>query len=256
VRRNYLNFVWRAPAILLWLVLMPLLFFIFKFLRISVYQELPHYFHRGLQFIFGLQVVFSGEASKVKSTLYVSNHVSYLDVFVLGGIRAFFIAKSEVENWPILGFLARFQNTLFFERTSGEARHQIDLMQAYLQQGKSLILFPEGTSTEGTHVKRFKSSLFEAANIQASYGSVAIQPITVAYTHYADQPMDAITRDHYAWYGKMPFGSHFRSLFSLKKACVQVHYHPVCYLQQFESRKQCAEHCQNLVAQRLIYLLS
>lgn len=256
IRKNYLHVLWRLPALLLWILLMPSLFFIARFLRLPSYVEIPHYFHRGLQVILGLQVTFSGQQSCTQPTLFVCNHISYLDVFVLGGVRAFFIAKSEVASWPILGPLARFQNTLFFERASGKARHQLDVMQAHLSQKNNLILFPEGTSTEGAHVEPFKSSLFEAANLPHTEESVAIQPITVAYTHQAGQKMDQATRDYYAWYAKMPFGSHFAQLFVLQKVAVKVHFHPVCYLGQFQSRKQCAEHCQKLVATMLDQLIS
>ncbi|NNC99252.1 MAG: 1-acyl-sn-glycerol-3-phosphate acyltransferase [Gammaproteobacteria bacterium] len=165
VKKNYLHLLWRVPAMLVWIVLMPTLFFIARLARYPGYAELPHYFHRGVRTILGLRVAFSGEMSRQKPTLFVSNHISYLDVFVLGGIRAFFIAKSEVASWPILGHLARFQNTLFFERAAGKARHQLSKMQNHLSRGTSLILFPEGTSTEGTHVEPFKSSLFAAAGL-------------------------------------------------------------------------------------------
>ena len=256
IRRNYLNLIWRVPCIVAWLIVLPSLFFLVRALGIPAYRELPHYFHRGVRFILGIDVVFSGEETSLKPVLYVSNHISYIDIFVLGGIRAYYIAKSEVANWPVLGQLARFQNTLFFERNVGKAKAQLQVMQSHLASGNSLILFPEGTSTNGTHVKEFKSSLFEAANIPNTEQRVTIQPITVAYTRYAGEKMDQSALDHYAWYATMPFGSHFRSLFSLKKVDVKVHFHPVCYLDDFDTRKHCAQHCQSLVAGKLAEFIS
>ena len=104
-------------------------------------------------------------------------------------------------------------------------------------------------------MESFKSSLFEAANLSDmgdDLKKVAIQPITVAYTHYNNEKIvDQSVRDNYAWYAKMPFAPHFFNLFSLKKAGVKIHYHPVCYLEDFDSRKQCADHCQALVASKL-----
>lgn len=257
IQRNYLHLVWRIPCLLAWLIFMPLMFFILKLCRIKHYQELPHYFHAGVRFILGLRVTFSGNVSTVNPTLFVSNHISYLDIFVLGSVRAFFIAKSEVASWPILGPLAKFQNTLFIERAAGKARHQLEVMQEHLRSGNNLILFPEGTSTDGVHVEPFKSSLFEAANLgDESSTRVAIQSITVAYTHQGGQKMNQQMRDYYAWYAKMPFGSHFRALFSLKKVDVKVQFHPVCYLDQFDSRKLCAAHCEKLVADQLDAFIS
>lgn len=238
-----------------WLIVMPFLFWCLKLLRIDYYRQLPHCFHLGVQKILGMQVEFLAAPSTHAPTLYASNHISYLDVFALGTIRAYFIAKSEVANWPVLGHLARFQNTLFFERNAGRAKQQLEVMKRHLGQGKSLILFPEGTSTEGTHVEPFKSSLFEAANLSKDESRVAIQPITIAYTTQAGRKMNQAMRDHYAWYAKMPFTSHFLTLFFLNKVGVKVYFHPVCYLEQFATRKQCAEHCFEVVNKKLIELV-
>ncbi|NNC99251.1 MAG: hypothetical protein HKN85_03625 [Gammaproteobacteria bacterium] len=78
----------------------------------------------------------------------------------------------------------------------------------------------------------------------------------MAYTHQAGQKMNKAMRDYYAWYAKMPFGGHFASLFILRKVDVKVHFHPVCYLDDFATRKQCAEHCENLVAEQLQLFVS
>jgi 1-acyl-sn-glycerol-3-phosphate acyltransferase len=255
IKRNYCHILWRVPALTIWIVMIPALFFVLKLLGLKIHREVPHYFHRGVQFILGLKVSYSGELNSHKPSLYVSNHISYLDIFALGGIRAYFIAKSEVANWPILGPLARFQNTLFIERAPGKARQQLSIMQDHLSSGNSLILFPEGTSTDGVHVEPFKSSLFEAANLENS-APVPIQAITVAYTHQAGVKMNQAMRDHYAWYAKMPFGSHFGGLFVLQKVDVIVHFHPVCYLHEFESRKLCSMHCEQLVSSKLLELVT
>lgn len=256
IQKNYLHVLWRVPALLLWLVLMPSLFFLLSLLRVPWHSEVPHYFHQGVQRIFGLNVKFSGEQSQLKPTFYVSNHISYLDIFVLGGIRAYFIAKSEVAGWPLLGKLARFQNTLFIERKPSRARQQLEYLSTHLDDGNSLILFPEGTSTNGVHVEPFKSSLFEAARNLDSGKKVAIQPITVVYTKQAGRAMNQAARDYYAWYANMPFTSHFFSLFALKKVEVKVHFHPVTYLNDFETRKACADHCQAQVSQKMQGILS
>lgn len=255
LKKNYFTAVIRLFSLSVWLLVLPSLFFIARLLRIKSREKIPHIFHHGVCFILGLKRQFSGQLHTDRPCLYVSNHISYIDIFVLGGLPAYFIAKSEVANWPVLGPLSKFQNTLFIERRAGKARAQLDLMKTHLHKGNSLTLFPEGTSTDGIHVEPFKSSLLEAANLSGKGDSakkVAIQPITVAYTHYNNEKIvDQSVRDNYAWYAKMPFAPHFFNLFSLKKAGVKIHYHPVCYIEDFESRKQCAEHCQSLVASKL-----
>ncbi len=263
MQRNYLLVPIRVVALVMWVVLMPLVYMLASLLRIPRYNELPQVFHAGMRVIFGIHVHLINSATELRPALYVSNHISYLDIIVLGGLKAFFIAKSEVASWPVFGQLARFQNTLFIERKSGKTRHQLETMQAHLRKGERLTLFAEGTSTDGTHVEPFKSSLFEAANLGGHHegdvhgtGRVAIQPITIAYTHHAGLPMNQAQRDYYAWYARMPFGSHFAKLFSLKKVDVKVVFHPVCYLDEFDSRKACAEHCQRLVAQTLDQLIT
>ena len=255
VSTNSFFIVLRIFAIILWM-LMSMVVYCFARLFRQDYMALVHNFHRGVCRIIGIRLTVSGEQAKQSSVLYVSNHVSYLDIFVMGFIRAYFIAKSEVASWPIFGPLARFQNTLFFERNAGKSRSQLNVMQQHLQSGKSLTLFAEGTSTNGAEVKPFKSSLFEAANSESAKNRVAIQPITIVYTHYNGQLMDQQARDNYAWYATMPFTAHFLKVLSITKIVdAKLHFHTVCYLDDFASRKECANHCQSLVAEKMAQLL-
>lgn len=230
---------------------MPLIYMLARFIRVPKHKNLVHFFHRGVCFILGVRVTYSGTMSTARPTLYLSNHISYIDIFVLGQLPAYFIAKSEVASWPVLGKLATFQNTLFIERKAGRSKDQLKVLQSHLKEKNSLTLFPEGTSTDGIYVEPFKSTLLESANIQSGF-RVAIQPVTVAYTHYNGQLIkDKEIRDHYAWYAKMPFLSHFMGLMPRKKVDAKVHFHPVCYLDDFDTRKECANYCQSVVAAHL-----
>ena len=255
--KNYLLAIVRAIAFPLWIFVMLVAFYLTKIVKSSAHTNVPHLFHRGACIILGLRATFSGVESDITPTLYVSNHVSYLDILVLGRIKAFYIAKSEVASWPVLGTLARFQNTLFIERKAGRAKHQLDVMRDHLQNGRNLILFPEGTSTNGTVVETFKSSLFASASPQDedSY-KVAVQPISITYTHHVGQKMDQAMRDYYAWYATMPFGSHFLALLALKNVDVKVHFHPVTYVDNFENRKECSDYCQRIVAEKISEFIS
>jgi len=257
VRKNYLVGALRIIAITLWIVIMPIIFILCQFLRVPGHKKLVPFFHAGTCRILGIGVSQTGEMSTARPTLYISNHVSYIDIFILGCLPAFFIAKSEVAAWPVFGKLAEFQNTLFIERKAGRAKQQLDILKDHLKKGNSLTLFPEGTSTDGIHVEPFKSSLFESAKLGEGQARVAIQPVTVAYTHYAgDLITSAQVRDHYAWYRNMPFLPHFLGLMPLKKVGAKIHFHPICYIDEFQTRKDCADHCQKLVALKLQELVS
>lgn len=89
-----------------------------------------------------------------------------------------FIAKSEIKNWPIFGYLVSHANTLFVDRNKRQgARHTIEVAATSLKAGDNLCLFPEGTTTDGTTIKPFKSSL-----LQAAYQAEAtIRPIAIRY---------------------------------------------------------------------------
>ena len=236
---------------------MPLIYYILRLLRVpGMYELMLPAFHRGVCRILGLKVSVIGEMSDVKPTLFVSNHISYIDIFITGYMLSYFVAKSEVANWPVFGQLAKIQNTLFIERSPKKARQQIEVLRNHMLDGKNLTFYPEGTSTNGTVVRPFKSTLFAAAENELGL-RVAIQAMTVAYTHHADEPIvDQAVRDHYAWYAKMPFLSHFFGLMPLKSARAIIYFHPVCYLDEFENRKACADHCQAIVAQKLDELVS
>ncbi|MFT6407740.1 MAG: 1-acyl-sn-glycerol-3-phosphate acyltransferase, partial [Arenicella sp.] len=234
IRKNYLVGLIRIIVLALWIIFVPLFFMLAKFLGIPDYTKIPHKFHAGTCRILGIEVVESGEMSQARPTLYISNHVSYLDIFILGRLPAYFIAKSEVAKWPVFGKLAEFQNTLFIERSAGKTGEQLKTLKQHLGQGNSLTLFPEGTSTEGVQVAPFKSSFIESANADEGRPVVAMQPITVAYTHHDGKKIDnQQVRDHYAWYAKTPFLPHFLRLMPLRKVRAKIHYHPVCYYNEF-----------------------
>lgn len=232
---------------------MPLLFFAGRLLRVPGYSRLPMVFHQGVKRLFNIYTVYEGRLRDEEPTLYVCNHTSYLDVFVLGSVlNGSFIAKSEVAGWPVFGKLAKIQNTLFFERNIRRAREQIDAMHKHLVERGNLILFPEGTSTDGVRVEPFRSSLFEAAIALPGEPTVWVQPVTVAYTHYDDLPMGRAERDFYAWYLPMTFLPHFVYGLGLKRCTVKVTFHKPVQASDFESRKAWALHCEQVVRQGLL----
>ena len=233
-------------GLIFWCLVMSILFYSGRFLRVAGHRRLLRSFHHGVKRLFNIYTVYEGQLCTKTPTLYVVNHQSYLDVFVLGSVlRGAFIAKAEVSGWPLFGKLAKFQDTIFFERNPRKAREQIEIMRDYLQSGKNLILFPEGTSTEGTHVEPFRSSLFEAA--VGGEREVWVQPVTVAYTHYEDEPMTQSERDRYAWYLPMTFMPHFFYGLGLGRCKAKMVFHEPLREADFESRKAWAAHCESAV---------
>jgi len=129
--------------------------------------------------IIGLNIKITGELLQPSASLIVANHVSWLDIVALSStVKSSFISKSELKKWPIIGSLAGGSGTIFIDRTSRrELGVAIDSISKVIKKGKSVILFPEGTTTNGSTVNRFKSSLFQSA----IKSNCTIQPITIRY---------------------------------------------------------------------------
>jgi 1-acyl-sn-glycerol-3-phosphate acyltransferase len=127
--------------------------------------------------ILGVEIEVDGEAIRGPALL-VSNHVSWLDIPVLGSLRELhFLSKAEVRDWPLLGPLAAAAGTLFLRRGRGEARRRRADIAHQLGRGRTVLVFPEGTTTDGRAVKRFHGRLLGAAGD----AGVPVQPVTVRY---------------------------------------------------------------------------
>ncbi len=135
------------------------------------------------------------------SGLVVSNHLSYLDiVFYSAAMPCFFVSKAEVEKWPYFGAAARAGGTIFLDRTSrGSAAAVVQEMASRLNLPVPLLLFPEGTSTDGCEVRRFHSGLFQSAIDTGA-------PVVAAAIRYV--PGDDALESSLCWFGDAGFSSH------------------------------------------------
>ena len=125
----------------------------------------------------GLNIRCRGERAP-GPVLLVSNHVSWSDIPVLGGIaRLRFLSKAEVARWPLIGWLAGHAGTLFIQRGGGRAAQTREEIARTLASGQSVLVFPEGTTSDGHQVLPFHSRLLPAA----SMAGVAIQPVSIGY---------------------------------------------------------------------------
>ncbi len=147
------------------------------------------------------------------NTMFVANHISWVDIHALNSIHsARFIAKSEIRQWPVFGFFATRVNTLFIDR---EKRHEagkiVDTTRKALQAGDCVCFFPEGTTTDGTEIKPFKSSLLQAA-IEANS---EVRPFSI---HYPDAKNGINTEMSY--WGEMSLIESMRNVIRQRQATV------------------------------------
>jgi len=228
-------------------LLMPLQVLALLFDRKAA-RRIPVFYHRTCCRMLGIRVVPRGEISRSHPTLFVCNHSSYLDIAVLSSIvEVSFISKAEVASWPFFGWLAKLQRTVFIERRPSKAAEHRDEIGRRLEAGDNLILFPEGTSTDGSRVRNFRSALFAAAEREIAGRPLAVQPVSIAYTRLDGIPLGRALRPFYTWYGDMELLSHMWSMLSLGRLTVEIEFHPVVTLAQCGSRKALARHCQEVV---------
>jgi lyso-ornithine lipid O-acyltransferase len=189
--------------------------------------------------------------------LFVSNHVSYADITVLGSlIVGSFIAKTEVARWPLFGWLAKLQRTVFVDRRMRSTRLQRDAMTERLAAGDALILFPEGTSGDGNRVLPFKSALFSAAETMQEVVPIAVQPVSIAYTRLDGMPLGRLLRPFFAWYGTAELAPHLWNMLGLGTVEVVVEFHPPTFIADCGSRKALARYCHARIAGGMAAALS
>jgi len=213
-------------------------------------RRMPMLFHRLLTMLLGFRVRLHGEMAQASQgegpIFYVSNHSSYLDIPVLGSvIDGHFVAKAEVASWPLFGVLAKLQHTVFIERRASRTAEQRDVMRANLEQGHSLILFPEGTSSDGMRTLPFKSSLFAIVERPLGDGRfVRVQPVSILCTEINGMPIGRSWRPYYAWFGDMTLVGHLWDVFKISNFTVDIIFHPPVKIDDFASRKLLASHCE------------
>ena len=169
-----------------------------------------------------------------------------MDIPALGGcVRACFVAKDDVAGWPIVGTIARLGRTVFVSRSRQGIGRERDQMRERLLAGDDLILFPEGTSSDGSRVLPFHSSFFAAA-----YGDITpvIQPVSVVYDRLAGLPVGRASRTVFAWYGDMDLAPHLWQAAQWRGKRVSLLFHPPLDPADFGSRKALSQAAWEMVA--------
>ena len=182
---------------------------------------------------------------------FVGNHLSHFDIFVIGWLKASFLAKEEIATWPVFGFLTKLQQTAFISRSAKDAAKVKNNVDAMIDEGKNLIMFPEGTSTRGDTVLDFKSSLFSLALAHADRGFV-LQPFTIILHKVDGRKSDTQElKDLYAWDRDNPIdiGPHIWNFAQTKGAELELVFHDPVEIAPGEDRKALARRIQQIVAQ-------
>jgi 1-acyl-sn-glycerol-3-phosphate acyltransferase len=234
----------RLTAVFLFIFLCMPVQIVARALNLRLKDNLPPLFHTFLMnVLLGIRVEKRGEISQAHPTLFLCNHLSYLDILGLGGLMPCrFISKAEVAEWPLFGYLAKLQDTVFIERRGRRSRDQTLTITDILQQGKSLVLFPEGTSTNGTEgVRPFKSSLLQAAQTEGAT-DLTVQPVSIAcYGRKSSAHL-------YPWYGDMTLVPHLWQIAKAEGLHVRFTFHPPFSARLYPDRKLLANAAEKAVA--------
>jgi 1-acyl-sn-glycerol-3-phosphate acyltransferase len=194
------------------LALMPLQLLALRF-DWRLRRTLPRVWHRIICYLLGIRIRVHGQIEKRRPLMLCTNHSSWMDIMVLSAVAdVAFIAKIEVRDWPIFGTLAKLQKSVFVvreeKRKTGQQANEI---AGRMADGEIMVLFPEGTTSDGNRLLEVKSSLFGAAAMAVPHspnGMVLVQPAAVAYTRVHGVPMGRYHRRLAAWPGDLDLLPH------------------------------------------------
>lgn len=215
---------------------------------------IPIWYHRILLKALGVRVTVKGAADAHRPLLILANHTSWLDIAVIGSLTPlFFVAKSEVASWPLIGLLAKFQRTVFVDRQRRHATGAVNREIAErLVDGDPVVLFAEGTSGDGNRVLPFRTALVGAVrDVFETHDEVAVQPLMIAYTRLQGMPMGRSRRPLAAWYGDMELAPHLLRILREGALDVEVTFTPALRLDASHDRKSVTRAAEEAVRREL-----
>jgi 1-acyl-sn-glycerol-3-phosphate acyltransferase len=221
----------------------------------------PHWYHRQVCKVLGVRLTIEGQVMSDRPVLLVSNHTSWLDIPVLSAVAPVsFIAKREVSRWPFVSALARLQRTVFVDRERrGAVGDTTNEIMARLAQGDTVVLFAEGTSSDGNRVLPFKTSLFGAAKPSAKGGTqthdAVVQTLSIVYTRLHGVPFGRADRPLVGWYGDMEMQSHAWQLLKAGPLDVRIRIGDPIPLDSFVDRKDLARKSEDQVREHVVGIL-
>jgi len=203
-------------------------------------RRLPILFHRIACALIGLAIHESGTRPRDVPALILSNHSSWIDIVALSALAPVsFVAKSEIAGWPVFGTLARLQRSIFVDRNNRRATGEIaQTMARRLGRGEWIVLFAEGTTSDGNRVLPFKAPLVGAARMALDPGrgeaqgegaptllpALLLQPLAITYTRRNGLPLTRRDRPDLCWYGTMDLVPHLADILAGGSIDVVIHW--------------------------------
>ena len=238
------------------LPLMPVQWLLLR-LAPSAARTFPHWYHKRVCRLLGIRLHVEGALAANRPVLIIANHVSWLDIPVLSAVAPLsFVAKSEVGRWPFVSSLAYLQRTVFVDR-----KRRTDVgkvtgeMTRRLAEGDALVLFAEGTSTDGNRVLPFRSALLAPAFAESGDAATVVQTLSLAYTHIHGVPIGRSARSVIGWYGDMDVAGHAWNLLKSGPIDVRIVISEPVALDSFANRKDLAKSTEARVRQTVAALL-
>lgn len=223
-------------------------------------RTFPHWYHRQVCRIVGVRLHVDGNVARERGVLLISNHVSWLDITVLSAVAPVsFVAKQEVASWPFVNWLAKLQRSVFIDRNRrSEVTDKASEIVSRLEAGDHIVLFAEGTSSDGNSVVPFKTPLFAA--VRPSRGQplgadICAQTLALTYTKLHGIPLCRRGRPLIAWYGDMDLASHAWRLLGLGPLDAHIRIGPPVPLDDFADRKALARYAEEQVRTDVAALL-
>lgn len=230
-------------------------------------RRFPHWYHRQVCRVLGIRLNIEGAVASGAPVLLVSNHTSWLDIPVLSAVAPVsFVAKKEVGSWPFVSSLARLQRTVFVDRTRRQAAGETagEIMDR-LKLGDAIVLFAEGTSSDGNRVLPFKSSLFAAVKPSRTAqdrehaardgAEPLVQTVAIVYTHLHGVPLGRADRPRVGWYGDMEMQTHAWKLLASGPLSVTIRISPPIPLAEYGDRKTLAVSSERAVREAVHRIL-
>jgi 1-acyl-sn-glycerol-3-phosphate acyltransferase len=183
-------------------------------------------YSRAVCALLGVRIRVVGAPPRQHAALILSNHVSWLDVLVVTAtVPVIFVAKREIAGWPLIGWVARARGTVFVDRARRQQTAAANAAIArHLAEGQSIVLFAEGTSSDGNRVLPFRSALVGALKTALERAGrrmcIVVQPLSISYVSVQGLPMGRQHRPVVAWYGNRGLIPHLAEF--LRRGAVDV----------------------------------
>lgn len=210
--------------------------------------KFPQIYHRLCCLILGIKVIVEGDIEQDGHVVFISNHISYLDIPVIASVvPTAFVAKKDVDTWPLFGTLARLQRTHLISRSPADADKEKNAFVERLEEPRPLVLFAEGTNTNGSSVIPFKSSMFEVFLNK----NIKLQPLTISILEVDEQTVTTDNqREIFAW-GDIEIPQHLWRFAKGKGCVVKLNFQKPVLSISYKERKSLSNDCYKSVVEGL-----